>query len=84
MSSRLPSTSKRPLAIGLVRRRFWVDPLGGGLSMVKWVPTCAGEFGTTYVTGDDINWIHDFTEYINNVGSAADGRHNNIASWFYW
>lgn len=29
-------------------------------------------------------WLHDLAEYINNISPAADGLHNNIASWFYW
>ena len=55
----------------------YLETLGSGLLR-------AGEFGTTYTTQDDIAWIHDFTEYINNIGAADDGLHNNIASWFYW
>ena len=44
----------------------------------------AGEFGTTFTTSDDMEWIHDFAEWRNNIAPANDGLHNAVNSYFYW
>lgn len=45
---------------------------------------CAGEFGTTFTTNDDKAWLHDFSEWKNNIAPANDGLHDNVNSYFYW
>jgi hypothetical protein len=47
--------------------------------------TCAtGEFGTTLVQSGDLQWIHDFSEWVNNISPANDGQHSPVTSYFYW
>ena len=44
----------------------------------------AGEIGTMFTSSDDKAWMHDFTQWRNNIGAANDGLHNNVNSYFYW
>lgn len=44
----------------------------------------SGEFGTTLALADDLSWLHDFTEWINNISPANDGLHAPVTSFFYW
>ena len=44
----------------------------------------AGEFGTTFTTNDDKAWLHDFSQWKNNIAGGNDGLHNNVNSYFYW
>lgn len=54
---------------------------GGLLVNQLW---CAGEFGATFTHSTDFDWIHDLAEWMNNIGSANDGLHASIGSFFYW
>ena len=47
-------------------------------------PAATGEFGTTFVSSDDMAWLHDFSEWKNNIAPANDGLHDNVNSYFYW
>ena len=36
------------------------------------------------MSSDDMAWLHDFTEWKNNIAPANDGLHDNVNSYFYW
>ncbi len=43
-----------------------------------------GEFGTKLETEGDRAWLHDLSQWINNIGLANDGLHTDVTSFFYW
>ena len=43
-----------------------------------------GEFGTKLETDGDKEWLHDLSQWVNNIGPANDGLHNDVTSFFYW
>ena len=43
-----------------------------------------GEFGTKLETAGDEAWLHDLSQWINNIGPANDGMHTDVTSFFYW
>eukprot|EP00889_Picochlorum_renovo_P003735 jgi/Picre1/30765/NNA_006126.t1 len=47
-------------------------------------PVAIGEFGSKFAQQIDLTSMKDFARYLNNLGSADDGRHNPIDNWFYW
>jgi len=47
-------------------------------------PIAIGEFGSKFEMEDDITFMNDFADYLNNEGPAKDGRHVAIPNWFYW
>ena len=47
-------------------------------------PVAIGEFGSKFVEQTDLTSMKDLARYLNNRGSAKDGKHNPIHNWFYW
>ena len=47
-------------------------------------PVAIGEFGSKFVQQIDLTSMRDLARYLNNQGSADDGKHNPIDNWFYW
>lgn len=35
-------------------------------------------------TEGDKAWLHDLSQWINNIGPANDGLHTDVTSFFYW
>lgn len=50
----------------------------------KVFPVAPGEFGSHFKEEADLKTMNDMAQYFNNVGSAADKKHQPIKSWFYW
>lgn len=44
----------------------------------------SGEFGTKLETDGDKAWLHDLSQWVNNIGPANDGLHSDVTSFFYW
>ncbi|CAL5222447.1 g4812 [Coccomyxa viridis] len=65
-----------------VLAKFGYTPSGGGTA--HRFPIAIGEFGTKFTSGDDMAWIHDFSQWKNNIGAANDGLHDNVNSYFFW
>jgi hypothetical protein len=40
--------------------------------------------GSKFQTSNDQAWIADFSSWVNNLGSADDGLHDNVGNFFYW
>ena len=44
----------------------------------------SGEFGSKLETNGDKAWLHDLSQWVNNIGPARDGLHTDVTSFFYW
>ncbi len=53
-------------------------------SKCKIFPVVLGEFGSMFTDSRDLQSMPDIAAYLNNTGSAVDGKHKKIGSWFYW
>lgn len=55
-----------------------------GAGTCKVFPAAIGEFGSRFTDSRDLQTMPDLASYLNNTGSAADGKHRYIPNWFYW
>ena len=79
----LPGCCTRFVALYTTWRIAWHKTSTWERNWADWL-AAAGEFGTTFTSSDDMAWLHDFTEWKNNIPPANDGLHDNVNSYFYW